>query len=72
MGNAFDRIGLPVGIVVHRVNTPFVARTVMFRMKNTIHNRIPQQHVGMGHIDLCTEYFLAVGKLPGPHAGKQV
>ena len=45
MGNLLDCIRLPMGKIVHRINTPFIAGSVMMGMLDTIHQGIAQMHI---------------------------
>src|SRR5690606_21242092 len=44
--NIFDRVTLSVSKIVHRINTPLVACTMMMCMFDAIHQRVAQVHVG--------------------------
>ena len=65
-------IALPMRIVVHRIDAPFIAGTVVFGMQDTVHDGVAQQHVRVRHVNLGTEHFLSVGEFAGPHAGEKV
>ena len=72
MGDPFDRIGLAVRKVVGRINAPRVARAMMGRPKNAIHDRVAHVQVRRGHVDLRPKGFRAVGKLAGLHPLEQI
>ena len=55
-------IALPMRIVVHRIDAPFIAGTVVFGMQDTVHDGVAQQHVRVRHVNLGTEHFLSVGE----------
>src|SRR5690606_14906942 len=71
VGNFFDGVGLAMRKVVHRINAPLVAGSVMVRVLDAIHNRVAHVHIGVSHVDLGAEYLFAVLELAGPHVGKQ-
>ena len=48
----FERIGLPVRIVVHRVDAPLVTRPMMLGVQNAVHHRIAHVQIGRSHINL--------------------
>ena len=56
MGNALEVVALSVGEVVHGVGIPFVTRTDMGDVQHTVDQRIAEQHVRMGHVDLGTQH----------------
>ena len=72
VGDVLDRVALPVGVVVHRVDAPLVARAVVAGMDDAVHDRVAEEHVGMRHVDLGTQHLLAVGELARLHAFEQV
>src|SRR5262247_218616 len=61
-----------MGIVVHRINAPRVARAVMGYAENAIHDGVAHEHVAGGHIDFGTEDVGPIPELTGPHARKQI
>jgi len=72
MGDALDRVRLPVRPVVHGVDAPRVARARMLGVQDAIHDRIAQVHIGRGHVDLGAQHARAIGKLAVFHALEQV
>ena len=52
----FDRMSE----VIHRIDAPFIACSVVCHMSNTINNRVSHIHVRRCHINLSAEYFLSV------------
>ena len=72
MRNAFDGVTLPVCEVVHRVNTPLVARAVVMGVFDAVHDGVAQVHVGGTHVAFGTQYPSAIGEFPVFHAFKQV
>ena len=61
-----------VGEIVHRVDTPLVARILMGNVANAVNRRIAHIHVGRRHIDLRAQHMLAIGELTSVHAAEQV
>ena len=56
VGDAFDAVRLAVCKVVHRINAPRVARPVVGREFDAVHQRVPHVHVGVGHVNLGPEH----------------
>ena len=56
MRDAFDRIGLAVGVIVHRIDAPFVSGAVMLSVQNAVHHRIAQVQVRRGHVDFGAQH----------------
>ena len=54
-------------IVIHRVHFPFITRLVMFRMQDTIQNRIAHMYIGTCHINLGTKNSFTFFKLTITH-----
>ena len=72
VGDLLDRVALAVGVVVHRVDAPFVARAVMLGVDDAVHDRVAEQHVGVCHVDLGAQDLFAVGEFALLHALEQV
>ena len=72
VSDLLDRVALTVCIVVHRVDAPLAARTMVIGVDNTIHNRVAEQHIGVCHIDLGTQHAAAVLELACTHTLKQI
>ena len=72
MRDAFDRVRLAVGEVVHRVDAPGLARPVMRHLADPVHRGIAQVEVRRGHVDLGAQHARAVGELPRPHPREEV
>ena len=53
-------VALSVGVVVHRINAPFVTRTVMACVLDPVEERITEHHIWMRHIYLRPEHLFAV------------
>ena len=66
------RIGLAVGVVVHRIDAPLVAGAVMLGVQDAVHHRIAHVQVGRGHVDLGAQDARAVGEFARPHALEQI
>ncbi len=72
VGDALDRVRLPVREVVRRVDAPGVARARMLGVEDAVQHRVAQVDVGRGHVDLRAQHTRAVGELPGAHAREEV
>ena len=72
VGDPLDRIGQAVREIVHRVDAPRVARPVMRRMEDTVHDGITHIDVRTGHVNLRPECVDAVGELAGAHPSEQL
>src|ERR1700722_12862296 len=46
VGNALDRVGLTVRVIVGWVDAPGIAGPRVFRVQDTVENRVTQVHVG--------------------------
>ena len=66
---ALEIVGLPVCEIVHRIDIPLAACTVV-RMSgdDTIHDRVTEVHVRIGHVNLGTEHHLAILYLATLHS----
>ena len=67
-----DGVALTVGVIVHRVDAPLVARAVVVGMEDAVHDGVAEHHVGVAHADLGAEHLAAVLELAGAHAAEQV
>ena len=72
VGDMLDRVALAVRIVVHGIDAPFVSRAVMVGKLDAVQQRIPEHHVGMGHIDLGAQHLLTLGILAGLHLPEEL
>ena len=72
MRDALDRVRLPVGVVVARIDRPFVAGARMGGVQDAIEHGVAQIDVARGHVDLGAQHAGAVRKLAGLHAAKQI
>ncbi len=68
----FDRVRVAVGKVVHRVDAPRVAGTVVMLSLDPVHDRIAEVLVGRLHVDLRAEDMGAVGEFAVPHPAEEV
>ena len=66
---ALEIVGLSVREIVHRIDIPLATCTVV-RMSgdDTIHDRVTEVHVRIGHVDLGTEHHLAILYLATLHS----
>ncbi len=65
-------IGLPMGIVVHRVEAPLVAGTMMFGVQNAVEHRVAHDEVFGRHVDLRPQHVRAVGELSRFHPFEKI
>ena len=72
VGDALDRVGLPVRVVVRRVDAPLVAGAMVVGPLDAVHHRVAHVDVRRGHVDLRPQRAAAVGELAGPHPLEQV
>lgn len=72
VGDPLDRVALSVGVVIHRVDAPLVARAVVFGVDDAVHDRVAEEHVRMGHVDLRAQHLRAVGEFAVLHTLEQV
>src|SRR6185295_7648241 len=67
-----NRIRLTMRVIVHRVDTPLITRTMMLHVEDSIHDRIAQTKVWSAHIDLCTQRSHAIRELPFFHSLEKI
>ena len=72
VGNVLDGVALAVGKVIHRVDAPFVACTVMVCMDDTVQKRIAEKHIRVRHINLGTEDLFAISIFAFLHFSEQL
>ncbi len=72
MGDALQRIGLPMCEVIHGIDAPLVTGAVMFSVQDAIHDRVAHVHIGRGHVDFCSQGQASVIKLTRAHTFEQV
>ena len=56
MSNPFKVVALSMREIVHRISIPLVSCLDVGDVQNTIDQRVAEQHVRMGHVDLGTQY----------------
>ena len=72
VGDAFDVIAQAMGEIVHRIDAPFVAGMMMFRVANPVQHRVAHPDVRRRHVDLRLQRPRAVGELAVLHADEQI
>ena len=72
MGDAFQRVGDAMGVVVHRVDAPLVTGANMVRAADAVDGWVAHVHIGRSHVDLGAQHHRAIGELTVPHACEQV
>ena len=72
VGDLFNRVALPVGKVVHGVNAPFIACTMVWHVEDAIENRVAEEHIRVCHIYFSTHHLAAVGELAVLHPFQKV
>ena len=70
--DALDPVRDRVGVVVHRVDAPRVARAVVVGRADAVERRVAQVDVRRRHVDLRAQGACAVGELAGAHPAEQV
>ena len=72
VGDPFQGVGEAVGEVVHGVDHPVGARPVVGLPLDAVDDGVAHDDVRRGHVDLRAQNMGAVGKLAGPHPGKEI
>ena len=72
MGDSLQIVTLTVGEVIHRIGVPRVAGTDMRDVQHTIDQRVTEQHVRMGHVDLGTQHQCSWLALAAVHILEQL
>ena len=72
MGDPFQGILNGVGKVVHGVDAPLVALTVMVHMPDAVDDGVAHIEVAGGQVDPGAQGVFVVLKFPGTHPGEQV
>ncbi len=70
--DALDGVTLTVSEVVHRIDTPFVARAMMRGVQDAVHDGVAEVHVGRRHVDFSAQHTAAIRKLARAHTAEQV
>ena len=71
VGDPFDGILDRMCVVVHRIDTPFVTRVLMGKMRHTVQDRVTHVDIGRCHVDFGPQRLLAVGISAFLHLLKQ-
>ena len=72
MRDSLDRILKRMCKIIHRIDAPFIAGSVVCHVCHTVDDRISHIDVGRTHIDACAEHFLTIRVLSFPHLLKQL
>ena len=72
VGDALDGVLNGVSKVVHRVDAPLIALTVMLGILDAVDGRVTQIHIGAGEVDLGAKGLLALLELARTHPAEQV
>ena len=72
MGDAFQRVGDAMCVIVHRIDAPPVAGADVVRAADAVDRRVAQVDVGRGHVDPGAQHAAAVGEFAVSHACEQV
>ncbi len=70
--DGLEGVRYAVGVVVHGVEAPGVARAVVVGPADAVHERIAQVHVAAGHVDLRAQDLRAIRELARLHAAEEV
>jgi len=71
MGDALNRIALPMREIVHRVDAPGIAGAVVRGVQNTVHDRVAHVHIRRAHVNFRAQCAAAIGEFAGAHAREQ-
>lgn len=72
MGDAFQRVALPMGKVVHRVDAPIVSSPLVMRPLDAIDDGVPHVHVGVTHVNFGAQHTMPIWVIPRLHFLKQL
>ncbi len=72
VGDALERIGLAVSVIVHGIDAPLVAGALVGGVEDAVHDGVAHVQVGRRHVDFCSQNSRPVGELAGFHAGEEV
>ena len=72
VGDLLERVRDRVGVVVHRVDAPRIARAMVMRAADAVQRRIAHVEVRRPHVDLRAQDVRAVFERTGAHAREQV
>ncbi len=68
----FQGVRDAMGVVVHRVDAPGVARAVVGDVLDAVEDRVAQHHIGALHVDLGPQHLGPVRKFAGAHATEEI
>jgi len=63
MGDLFYGVRETMGVVIHGVNTPRIACSMVMDIHDSVNNRITHIKIGRCHINLCTQDMAAFCKI---------
>ena len=72
VGHLLERIGERMREVVHRIDAPGVARSVVGLVLDPVEDRIPHRDDRRRHVDAGPQHAAAFRELPRPHARKEI
>ncbi len=72
MRDPLYRVRRGVREIVHRVDAPGIAGTVVVRTADPVQHRVAQVQVRRGHVNPGAEHVRAIIELPGPHPSEQI
>ena len=72
MRDSLDVIAQAMRKVIHRINAPFVAGMMMFRMTNAIEHRIAHPDIRRSHVDFRPERARAIGEFAILHSREPI
>ena len=70
--NALNRIRERMGKVIHRIDTPRIARPMMRHMGNTVDHGIAHDEIRRRHVDLGAQNACSVRKLTRTHTREEI
>ena len=59
-------------VVVHRIDAPLVACTVVMSVDDTVKKRVTEEHVRMSHVDLSTKNLLTLSIFAVAHTAEEL
>ena len=71
VGDVLDGVALAVGVVIHRIDAPFVASTVMMSVYDAVHDRVAEHHILAGHVNFRAEHLFAIGIFSSLHLSEK-
>ena len=72
MGDTLHGVRQAVGVVIHGVDAPGVARAVVGGVTDAVERGVAHDQVWGGHVDFGAQHVCAVGEFSGPHAAEEV